>query len=141
MLVHPPHLMLSSATLSNEILIKNLVIFVGATTAESISFLNHRNRKVVGGKHNVILLYADVSTPPIHLVLSSASPSYEIFCCSFLIKILHNSKMNFKPYPYLCPYLPVGVCCIETPTNHLRTTFVKINNSACICYCHFYILR
>ena len=30
-----------------------------------------------------------------HLVLSSASPSYEMFCCSFLIKILHNSKMNF----------------------------------------------
>ena len=58
-----------------------------------------------------------------HLALSSASPSYGIFCCSFLIKILHNSEMNFKTYPYL----PFGVCCIETPTNHLHTTFVKIN--------------
>ena len=57
-----------------------------------------------------------------HLVLSSASPSYEIFCCSFLIKILHNSEMNFKTYPYLL----VGVCCIETPTNHLHTTFGRI---------------
>ena len=65
---------------------------------------------------------------PTYLVLSSATLSYEIFCCSFQIKSLlfppfHNREMNFKIYPYL----PVGVCCIETPTNHLHTTFVKIN--------------
>ena len=148
-------------------LTKNLVIFVFATTANRISFPNHRNRNVVGGKHNVLVHYLDVSAPDpssavlcnlfkwdilcslkfsdqkssccfcaLHnseinfilqtqeqescrrqvkcsttlcgclctqtiWVLSSSSPSYEIFCRSFLIKILHNSEMNSKTYPYL----------------------------------------
>ena len=41
-------------------LIKNhLVVFVPSTTVKWISFCNHSNRKVVGGKHNVLLLYVE----------------------------------------------------------------------------------
>ena len=35
--------------------------FVPSTTAKQILFLNHRNRKVVGGTHNVLVLYMDAS--------------------------------------------------------------------------------
>ena len=41
-------------------LFKNhLVVFVPSTTVEWISFCNQMNRKVVGGKHNVLLLFVD----------------------------------------------------------------------------------
>ena len=69
MFVHPTQKVLSSATLSNEIfcgsffLVKIFVIFVHATVVEQISFLNHKNGKVVGGKHNVLVHYADFSAP------------------------------------------------------------------------------
>ena len=56
MLVHLTHMVLSSATISNEIfcgssLIKSLVVCVPSTTllAKLILFCNHRNKKVVGG--------------------------------------------------------------------------------------------
>ena len=146
MLVHPAHLVMSRATLLYEIflyssfLIKNHVVVSVPSTppAKWISFRNHRNRKVVGGKHNVLVHYVNASAinsssfvlwNPFRWVFSNhiilCIPSIGDFCCcSFLIKILHNSKMNFKTYPYP----PVGVCCIETPTNHLHTTFVVINN-------------
>ena len=122
---------------------------------------------------------------PAHLVLSYATLSNEIFCCSFLIESLfclcayHNNKMYFIPQPqeqkssrrhtqcsstlcgWLCtqplwccllqpfhmryfvshfwpksycfPPSPTAewisklVCSIETPTNHLQTAFVRIN--------------
>ena len=65
MLVHLTHLVLSYGTLSNEIfcgsfLIKNLVIFVRATTVKRILFLNYMNRKVVGDKDNVLVYHVDV---------------------------------------------------------------------------------
>ena len=44
-------------------LIKKVIVFVRATTANQISFHNHRNRKVIGGKHNVLVLYVDASAP------------------------------------------------------------------------------
>ena len=80
MLVHLTHLVLSTVTLSSEIfygslLIENLVIFFGATTAKSISFLNHRNRKVVGGKHNVLVHYVDAS---------ASDPSGVVHCNPFI---------------------------------------------------------
>ena len=64
--MHPPHLVLSSATLSNEIfccsfLIKNHVVCLPSTPAKWISFRNHRDRKVVGGKHNSLILYVNAS--------------------------------------------------------------------------------
>ena len=70
MLVHPTHLVLLSAILSNKIfcvhlfLIQNHIYFcVPATKARWILFLNHRNRKVVGGKHNILVHYVDKSAP------------------------------------------------------------------------------
>ena len=162
------------------ILIKNhVVVCVPSTTAKWITFCNHKNRKVVGDKHNVLVSYVDASAPSLSVfvlcnlfkwdillfisdqnscclcafhnsktnfipqlqeqkscrrqtqcssILCGWLGTQPISCCSFLIKILlflsfHNSEINFKTYTYL----PVGVCCIETPTNHLHTPFVKIN--------------
>ena len=84
MLVHPAYLMLFSAALSYEIfcgsfLIKNLVIFVCLTAAKQILFLNHRNGKVVGGKHNVLVHYLNASAP---------DPSDVFLCYPFKCDIL-----------------------------------------------------
>ena len=98
------------------------------STANWILFINHRNRKVVGGTHNVLIHYVDEYSPNLSGV---------VLCNPFIWDILLfisgrksgclcaciNSKTNFKTYPYL----PVDVCCIGTPTNHLHTTCVKIN--------------
>ena len=40
-----------------------LVICVPTTLAKQFLFLNHMNRKVVGGTHNVVVHYVDVSAP------------------------------------------------------------------------------
>ena len=67
MLVHQTYLVLSSASLSNEIfcgsfiLIENLVVCVPAKTVKQILVLNHRNRKVIGGKDNALEYYMDAS--------------------------------------------------------------------------------
>ena len=45
------------------ILIKNLVICVPTQLAKGILFLNHMNRKVVGGTHNVLVHYVDICAP------------------------------------------------------------------------------
>ena len=69
MFVHLTQLVLSYGTLSYEIfcgsfiLIGNLVVFVPATTAKQILFLNHMNREVVGGKHNVLVYYVNICAP------------------------------------------------------------------------------
>ena len=71
MLVQPIYLVLSVfsyASLSNEIfcgsfLIKNLVFCVHTTLANQILFHNHIDKKVVGGKHNVLVYYVDASAP------------------------------------------------------------------------------
>ena len=58
-----------NATLSNEILcgsflIKNhVVICVPTTLAKQILSCNHMNKKVVGGKHNVLVYYVNVCAP------------------------------------------------------------------------------
>jgi hypothetical protein len=78
--MHLTQLVLSSSTLINEIfcgsfLVKNLVVFVRATiTAECILSLNHSNRKVVGGKHNVVDNYSDAS---------ATGPFGAVFCNPF----------------------------------------------------------
>ena len=104
---------LSTPTLSNEIfcgsfLIQNLAIFVCATTAKWILFLNHRNRKVVGGKHNVLAHYVNASAPD-----SSGVVLYNYFkweCLLFIISdpkscffvcACHKSEMNFIPQPQI----------------------------------------
>ena len=49
---------------------KNIVICVPTTLAKQILFRNHMNKKLVGGKHNVLVHYADVSaSDPIGVVL------------------------------------------------------------------------
>ena len=70
---------LSSATLSNEIfrcssLIENLVVCVPSTTVKQILFLNHRKRKVVGGKDSVLEYFLDASAP---------DPSGIVLCNTF----------------------------------------------------------
>ena len=79
MLVHPTHLVLSFATFSNEIfccsfLIKKACFCVPTTKAKFILFLNHMNKKVVGGKHKVLIHYVDASAP---------NPSGAVLCNTF----------------------------------------------------------
>ena len=75
-------------TLSNEIfygssLIENLVVCVPSTTVDCNLFSNHRSKKLVGGKHNVIVHYSYASAPyPEGLVLYNTL-SNEIFCCVY----------------------------------------------------------
>ena len=92
-MVDPVQKVLPSATLSTEIfccwfLIKNhLVMFVPSTTVKRISFCNHRYKKVVVVKHNVVLLYVDANAPdPSGVVLWN--PFKWDILCSFLIKNL-----------------------------------------------------
>ena len=74
------------------ILIKTLFIFVPATKAKWILFCNHRNRKVVGGKHNVLVHYVDVCAPNLFGVVlcnplsngTSAVPKQYIFVRNIL---------------------------------------------------------
>ena len=98
---------------------------VRASKAKQILSINHMDRKVVGGKFNVLVHYVDDCLPNLYLVLSSATLPYEIFCCSFLVKNL------FPPPSTTAKWIPkhthiclVSVSWIETPTNHLCTTFV-----------------
>ena len=68
---------------------KSSCCFCAFHNSEWISFCNHRNRKVVGGKHNVLVPhYVNVSAPT-HLVLLSATLSNEIFCGWKLCNFLH----------------------------------------------------
>ena len=43
-----------------SLLVKNQFVCVRASTAKQILFLNHRNRKVVGGKYNVLVHWRNV---------------------------------------------------------------------------------
>ena len=45
------------------IFIKNLVICVPTTLAKGILFQNHTNKQVVGGKHSVLIHYAEAAAP------------------------------------------------------------------------------
>ena len=97
------------STISDEIFCcsENLVVFLPATKVKQSLFLNHRNRKVAGGKHNV-LVYMWMLVHPTYLMLSSATLSNDIFCCSlflFLIKNhvfceCNNRELNFIPQPH-----------------------------------------
>ena len=96
--MHLTHLVLSSATVSNEIfcglfLIKNLVIFVPTTLAKQILFCNHLNKKVVGGKHNVLIHCVNVCAPNLSGFVLYKPFKWDILC-SFLIK---NHLVVFVP--------------------------------------------
>ena len=162
--VHPIHLVLSSVTVSNEnfccslFLIQNHVVCVPAITAKRILFLNHRNRKVVGGKHKVLKHHLDVIVP---------DPAGMVVCNPFKWDILlfilienlvfcawNNYKTNFIPQPQeqksgrrqtqcsstLCEYLCTwsSWCCPLQPL-HMRYYFAvhfwsKIFLFLCTCH-------
>ena len=58
---------------------KHVVVCVPSTPAKWISFHNHKNRKVVGGKHNFLVPYLDICAP---------DPSGVVFCIPFIWDIL-----------------------------------------------------
>ena len=105
---HLTHLVLSSATLSNETfcgssLIKNLVICVPTTLAKQILFLNHMDRKVVGGKHNVLVHYVDVCAPDSSSVVFCNPFKWDMLLFIFVKNLIiylcayHISNTNFIP--------------------------------------------
>ena len=75
-------------------LIKNhVVVFVPSTPAKWISFCNHKKRKVVGGTHNVLILYVNASAP---------NPSGVVLCNLFkwdilLFILIKNHVVVFVP--------------------------------------------
>ena len=69
-----PQKMVTSAILSNEIfygssLIENHSVCVPSTTVDCNLFLNHRNKKVVGGNCNVPGYYKNASAPDLEGVV------------------------------------------------------------------------
>ena len=78
---------------------------VPATNAKWVLFLNHRNRKVVGGKHNVLVHCVNVCAPDqagvvlwnpfiwdtLWFIFSDPKSCY--FCA------FHNSELDFIPQP------------------------------------------
>ena len=84
------------------------VVFVPSWPAKWISFNNHRHRKVVGDKHNVLVHYVHVSAPnpsgywccplqPFYMryfVFISDQKSSCCFCA------FHNSEMNLILQPH-----------------------------------------
>ena len=80
-------------------LIKNhLVIFVHATTANRIPFCNRRNRKVVGGKHNILIHYLDVSAPDSSGYVLCNPFKWDILC-SYLLKNVAQQRNESQNIP------------------------------------------
>ena len=91
LIVHQNYLMLSAATLSNEIdwcsvLIKNHSVCVPTITVKWFLSLNRRNRKIVGGNHNVLIHYLKVYAPDSTSV---------VFCNPFKWDGNHNILVNY----------------------------------------------
>ena len=86
-------------------LIKNPVVFCVPTTPGTwISFPNHMNRKVVGGKHNVLRHFADASAPNPSSVVLCNTFKWDILWFisdrkSYYFYVCHNSKTNLIPQP------------------------------------------
>ena len=76
------------------ILIKNnVVVFVPSTPAKWASFNNLKDRNVVGGKHNILVLYVNASAP---------DPSDVVLCNPFkwdilLFILINNHAVVFVP--------------------------------------------
>ena len=60
---------------------QNLVIYVPTTLAKQILFCNHMNRKVVGGKCNVLIHYIDPSTLNLSSVVLWNTFKWDILLC------------------------------------------------------------
>ena len=73
------------------ILVKNLVICVPATLAKWILFHNHRNKKRVGGKHNVLVHYVNVCAP------DPAGILWFILIINLVFCVCNSSETKFIP--------------------------------------------
>ena len=80
------------------ILIKNLVIYVPTTLAKQILFCNHRNKKVVRGKHNVLIHCLNVC---------ASDPAGVILCNTFKWEILLCVHLHLSYIPKMCEQ-----CCV-----------------------------
>ena len=81
--------------------IKNHIICV----PKWILFLKHRNRKVVGGKHNVLVHFVNVSAPDLAGVVIWNSFTWDFLWFITIEKSCYfcacnNSEMNFIPQPH-----------------------------------------
>ena len=97
MLVYPTQKVLSSATHSNKIyccsfLVKKLVICVPTTLAKCILFHNHMNKKVVGGRHNVLVQYMNA-----YALDSSGVVLWNLFKWDILLFILIENHVVCVP--------------------------------------------
>ena len=75
-----------------------------STTAKWISFPNHKNRKLVKGRNNVLVNYVNASAPNPSSAAHCNSFKWDILCfisdwklCYFCV--CNNSEMNFIPQP------------------------------------------
>ena len=150
-LVHLTHLVLLSAIFSNKIFCLNFwskikVFFVRATKAKRILFLNHRNRKVVGGKHNVLVHYVNDSAP---------DPAGFVFCNLFKWDILLFIliKNHFIPQPQkqkscrrqtqcsstLCRcWCTQSIWCCPLQPFQIRYFVFISDQKSCCCFCAFH---
>ena len=113
MFVHLTHLVLSSATLSNEIfcgsfLTKNLVICVPTTLAKQILFHNPINKNLVGGKHHVLIHYMEATAPNQKRVFLWRHLN-ERFLGAFCLKKSQEQKSGRRATQ--CSHILCGGCC------------------------------
>ena len=103
-------------------LIKNyVVVFLPSTPAKWISSRNHKYRKVVGGKHNVVVLYVDASAP---------NPSGVVLCNPFIWDILYSFliKNHVVVFVPSTPAKWISFC------NHRNRKFIGGKNNVLIHY-------
>ena len=103
------------------ILIENhVVVFVPSIAAKWISFRNHKTRKVVGGKHSVLVLYVNAS---------ASNPSCFVLCNPFKWDIF---------YSFLIKNQVVVVCVPSTPwkqilyINHRNRKVVGVKHNVLV---------
>ena len=133
MIVQLIYLVLSSATILYEtfcysFLIRILLLFVCLPSQQNVFYSPTTGTEKLQEAHIMFQYTMRMIVQLIYLVLSSATILYETFCYSFLIRIL---LLFFLPQQQTefqnIPYVPVRFCCIETPTNHLHTTFSRLS--------------
>ena len=105
------------------ILIENHVVCVPSTPAKWISLRNHRNRKVVGGKHNVLVLYVNASAP---------NPSGVVLYNPFIWDILYSFLIKNHAVPSMC-VLSTPANCISF-CNHKNRKVVRGKHNVIIQY-------
>ena len=109
MVVQQTYLVLSSATLSNELfcysfLVENLVVVVCVHQQQTEFYSSTTGTEKLQEAHTIFQYTMWMIVHPTYLVLSYATLSNEIFCCSFLVKNLFvcvcasTAKLILFPY-------------------------------------------